>query len=295
MGDLKRVLSSLPDDNSDLAAAGQDVVRILEELVDRRDELSGLTDRLEEISSKSSGLMLLLEERSKSLAEATARSAEVIAELEVKNEDLESANRELARANVHAAELMGEIELKNREIQRLTITDPLTQTFNRRYLTEELPKLLKRAGRYGREISLAVADLDHFKGVNDEHGHQAGDRVLVEFARCLRKGIRQDVDWAVRHGGEEFMLVMPDTSPEGAYDAAERIRHETENIRIECEGGTVSVTASFGVATTGGDAGGGVAAAEDLIREADRCLYEAKERGRNRTVAATSAQGAGKP
>jgi len=278
------MLALLPDSSSDLAVIGRDAIGILEELVERRDVLTDLADQLDGMGWHGQNPVSAPDGRHKHMAGVAARAAELVAELEDKNEAMERANQELARANVHAAELMGEIELKNREIQRLTVTDALTQTFNRRYLTDELPKHLKRVARYGGDISVIIVDVDHFKRVNDTYGHQVGDRVLVQFGRCLREGIRQDLDWVARYGGEEFVIVLPDTPSEGAFAAAERLRRAVECIAVETDKGLLHVTASFGVATAVRNQAGAVPGADDLVHVADNCLYQAKEGGRNRTV-----------
>lgn len=175
---------------------------------------------------------------------------------------------------------------RNEEIARLSITDPLTKTYNRRYLNEHLPATIKRASRYNHPLSVILCDIDHFKKVNDTYGHQAGDRVLEEFARCLRQFIRDDADWLARYGGEEFFIVLPETDLEGALKAAERFRVTISETPVLTDAGTIEITASFGAASVNFEKSQGIVGqrtGECLIAAADECLYRAKEEGRNRT------------
>ncbi len=170
------------------------------------------------------------------------------------------------------------------EKKALSITDALTGSFNRAYLTEHLPQEIKRAVRYTHPLSLVLCDIDHFKAVNDNYGHLTGDRVLREFAHCLKELIRSDVDWLARYGGEEFALVLPETNVERAIKQAERLRRNVAKRTIESNGKKLTITASFGV--TGFD----VAVSEEMITQeavigcADRFMYQAKQAGRDRVM-----------
>ncbi len=166
----------------------------------------------------------------------------------------------------------------------MATTDALTGSRNRGYLMDTLPQEIKRAGRYGQPFSLVMADIDYFKKVNDTYGHQAGDVVLKAFVRTIKSMCREDVDWVARYGGEEFILVLPDTGPDGAAVLAERIRVAAAGLEVMAKGSSVRFTASFGV--TGFAAGEYTAniSAESMVSAADRCLYDAKEHGRNRVV-----------
>jgi two-component system cell cycle response regulator len=199
---------------------------------------------------------------------------------------------------VHPAELMARLKTgrrilelehhlqeKNREIARLAVTDALTGLYNRRYLTEKLPLELKRAARYHHPLSVILCDIDHFKRVNDTFGHQVGDEVLKEFARRLTGATRKGVDWAARYGGEEFLLVLPETDLHGSLAVAERLRRLMAHQTMTSSAGEITCTASFGVASWEGERAGDASdAAARLLQEADRCLYSAKEAGRNRVA-----------
>ncbi len=163
------------------------------------------------------------------------------------------------------------------KLDRLASTDTLTGIANRRTLDDRLRTELARVRRHDRALSLAVFDLDHFKRINDTHGHSTGDRVLAEFARTLVEHARQS-DLVARVGGEEFVWLMPETDQDGAYIAAERLRADIEQTP---PGGLGPVTVSGGVATAGP-----FSAPLDLIHKADLALYEAKREGRNRIVRA---------
>ena len=178
------------------------------------------------------------------------------------------------------------LKKKNEEIALLSITDPLTKTYNRRYLNDNLPGALKFVSRYGRPLSLMICDIDHFKEVNDTYGHQAGDRVLREFSRCLLGSVRQGLDWVARYGGEEFAIVLPETDLESAMKAAERYRSAVAALETPVRGGVVGITASFGVASCPPGSDSREITPEAFIAAADECLYAAKEGGRNRCVGA---------
>ena len=160
----------------------------------------------------------------------------------------------------------------------------LTGLLRREAILEQLDRELERALRYGRPLTIAMADLDHFKEVNDRHGHLAGDSLLRRISQILAGGLRS-TDWIGRYGGEEFLLVLPETGIEGAAAVAEKIRDRVQGTLLPLDDGTpVHVTVSIGLASleeTVGRAPGKVTA-RDLIAAADRSLYAAKNAGRNR-------------
>lgn len=173
----------------------------------------------------------------------------------------------------------------NEKIQILSITDPLVGTFNRRYLNDQLIHEVERARRYARPLAAVMADLDFFKKINDEHGHQVGDNVLRGFVDLAKVSIRQSSDWVARYGGEEFVVVLPETDLHGAAKTAEKIRSCCATTPFATAAGGIVVTASFGVASL--EPGGSIAAAaEALLRQADGALYRSKHEGRNRVTVA---------
>ncbi|HEX4151366.1 MAG TPA: diguanylate cyclase [Steroidobacteraceae bacterium] len=168
----------------------------------------------------------------------------------------------------------------------LSITDALTGAFNRRYLMDQLPRELERCRRYGTPLSLIMCDVDHFKQVNDVRGHAAGDDVLQQFATRIQKSIRSTSDWLARLGGEEFLIVLPETGYRGALTVAEKVRDVVCGSRFLTRGGDVAVTASFGSASTDVQGPDLSLKVETLLRTADECLYRSKRMGRNRTTSA---------
>ena len=186
----------------------------------------------------------------------------------------------IARLKVHLQlkTLQDELRRSNRLLMELSQTDPLTRLCNRRSLTEMLENELSRCLRNLAPCSLIMCDIDHFKQVNDEYGHQAGDDVLVKVADLLREQLRP-YDLAARYGGEEFCLVLPETNLAHATEVAERIRQEIQGFKFTGNLGTLKLTISLGVATISGNC---EISEDELIRMADEALYLAKNSGRNR-------------
>ena len=169
-------------------------------------------------------------------------------------------------------------------IKILSITDNLTKCYNRRYLTLKLPEEIARERRYGDSLSLIFCDIDHFKKINDTYGHQTGDEVLIEFANCLSKSIRKDIDWIGRYGGEEFIIVLPSTPLDGAARLAERLRKVVADHKITTDGNDISIKSSFGVTGFNSETLNTKISAEKIIGAADKYLYQAKETGRNKVI-----------
>jgi diguanylate cyclase len=162
-------------------------------------------------------------------------------------------------------------------LRRLGITDALTGAFNRRHMDKEVGEAIERYKRYGADSSLLLVDIDHFKSVNDEVGHAAGDRALKEIAALMRRSLRK-LDLVFRIGGEEFLVLLPDVKQPGAAEAAEKLRREVAS--AEFVPGR-KITVSIGV----GEIGPGEAR-DQWIRRIDRALYAAKGSGRDRVVIA---------
>jgi two-component system, cell cycle response regulator len=176
--------------------------------------------------------------------------------------------------------LQDEVERQSREILRISQTDALTEIDNRRYLEERLHETFEHAKRMHEPFACVMCDLDLFKSVNDNYGHQAGDVVLKQLAQLLKSEARE-IDRVGRYGGEEFMLILPGTSAEAAMRFADRVRNAVAQRTFAFEGGSVARTISCGVA---GWPHPRIADVDALVRAADDALYVAKETGRNRVV-----------
>ena len=163
----------------------------------------------------------------------------------------------------------------------MAITDPLTGLHNRRYMSSHLDTLMRGASPT-KPLSFLILDIDYFKSVNDTHGHDVGDEVLREFANRIAANVR-GIDLACRHGGEEFVVVMPDTDGGFAFTVAERLRQSIEStpIKIGRAPNALNITVSIGMASSTGSPD----TADQLLRRADQALYRAKREGRNRVIA----------
>ena len=188
----------------------------------------------------------------------------------------EAAQKELSMLGLQAADALSRTRLFE-QTERLATTDGLTGLVNRRTLNTQLAARLREAQRYNRPLSFILLDVDHFKKVNDTHGHPAGDAVLKSVARLARQGAR-DTDVVARYGGEELALILPETDARGALVIAERIRAACAAARHPTDQGALTVTLSAGVSTWPGSG----ETPELLLDSADRALYRAKQGGRNR-------------
>lgn len=168
----------------------------------------------------------------------------------------------------------------NKHVKTLSITDPLTKCFNRLYFDNNLSKEIQRANRFKSPLTVVFADLDHFKNINDQHGHQAGDQVLIEFVQLVNRCIRTDIDWIARYGGEEFVIVLPSTSAKTGAIAAERIRKYVDEHEFSVNNNTLHLSCSFGVSEI--DFENEQSDIQRLTSCADKALYVAKQKGRNR-------------
>jgi diguanylate cyclase (GGDEF)-like protein len=162
-----------------------------------------------------------------------------------------------------------------------SLVDPLTSLFNRRLFDDQAKGELARARRLGEELALLMVDIDHFKAVNDRHGHAVGDAVLVAVGNCLKAQLRRE-DLLARIGGEEFAILVPRLPVAAALRQAERLRRAIEGLSIETDGITVRITISIGIA----EVGDGDRPLTDALAAADAALYRAKAAGRNRVVLA---------
>ena len=171
--------------------------------------------------------------------------------------------------------------LTHEEVERLSVTDGLTGVFNRRHITARMEEEFSKAYRYANPISVLLVDIDHFKHINDAHGHHAGDEALVEVANAMQGSLRE-TDLLGRYGGEEFVILLPQTGAGDAATAAEKLRERIEALELPSLGG-VGLTVSVGVA---GHPAHPVETLEQLVQAADAALYRAKDTGRNRVEVA---------
>ncbi len=192
----------------------------------------------------------------------------------------------LARVGVgrRIVELHRQLEAKNLLLEELALTDPLTGLPNRRAIEDWATRQLSGAARYGFSFLVVLADLDHFKTVNNVHGHNAGDIVLKKFSEILKTNSRRS-DICGRIGGEEFLFVLTHTTQENARVVVERIRAELEAAKFDFDGSSLTVTASFGLA---GFEGTQAPDFNRLVSQADAALYAAKRTGRNRIETAAT-------
>jgi diguanylate cyclase (GGDEF)-like protein len=188
----------------------------------------------------------------------------------------------VARMRVHLKikHLQDDLKRSNELLLELSNTDHLTGLFNRRFLMEALDKEVQRARRKDGQVALLMLDIDHFKRVNDTHGHLQGDVVLQKVALHIQKELRS-YDTAARYGGEEFVALLPDTSLKEAFNVADRIRLSVQGMRFAGSLSNEQVTVSLGVALFPSPCFDDI---DGLLRAADEALYQAKERGRNRVI-----------
>ena len=189
------------------------------------------------------------------------------------------------KTGIRILDLERSLKKAHDEVRVLSITDALTGCYNRTYMNEHLPKEIKRAKRYRHALSMVLCDIDHFKRVNDDCGHQAGDCVLKEFVVCIKETIRENVDWMARYGGEEFLVVFPETDLSGACVVAERLRQAISQKAIQLQEKKIHITASFGVTGFSPGTSDDTITPDTMVNQADKYLYQAKKEGRNRVKA----------
>lgn len=263
----RRLLDLMPGlrESDAWASCRRVVAERVTERFDVQRELDGLDTWLQvTVSPLGDGIML-------SFADVTGLKYALF-EMEVLKEQSERAREELA--SEVAARRMVEGELR-----RIAVTDGLTGVLNRRGFDEIVRTLTATARRYRHTLSVIAIDIDHFKRVNDVHGHTAGDAVLVRVAMIVGAEIRDESDAVSRMGGEEFMVLLPHTDAAGATVVAERLRERIMETPILVGEGTIRVTASFGVRELPANG-----SAERMLIEADAALYQAKQQGRNCVV-----------
>lgn len=189
----------------------------------------------------------------------------------------ESFNNMIAQLSVLVDDLEARVAERTAELRRLAITDPLTDLYNRRHLMILGQQAIEHAKRYQHPLATIMIDIDHFKQINDEYGHVVGDEALRQLANYLRRNLRA-ADILGRFGGEEFIILMPETDEETARQSTERLIAGIRALRIRTEIGEIGFTTSIGIATLDADN----ESIEELISHADRAMYAAKQAGRNR-------------
>ena len=190
---------------------------------------------------------------------------------------LDNANRYIGRLIVWRD--ISDLKRTQAKLEKLATIDGLTEVFNRRSFLEKAHLEINRASRHKNPLSVVLMDVDHFKNINDVHGHPSGDQVLINFARVCMENIRE-FDVFARFGGEEFALLMPETDDEQAYQVSERLRLSVAQSSIYVDDQAIPVTVSLGLSEFSADAD----TLDDILRRADQALYHAKQSGRNQTV-----------
>jgi len=219
---------------------------------------------------------------------------DVLTQLNTKERDLRLAQEQLLQAETEAkaelefqvrqrtrdlSRLLQDVESENRSLAELSVNDGLTKLRNRRYFDDIYAQSWQDAEEAGLPISLLLLDVDHFKQVNDQYGHLVGDECLVQVASALRHSVHHPEDVVCRYGGEEFVVILPDTCSDNAMLVAERVRRFIEGMDIALEQKVIRITVSVGVASlypTSDDT------PQDLLARCDEALYTAKREGRNR-------------
>jgi diguanylate cyclase (GGDEF)-like protein len=221
----------------------------------------------------------LFEELEDSRNQLEQRVEERTHELESQKQELRELSRNLWETNKQKQRLVEELEEKTRELDRQSKEDSLTGLYNRRYMDERLAAEIQRARRFNHPLSVAMADIDHFKAINDEHTHIVGDFVLRQVADILRHQCRA-VDVISRYGGEEFLLCFPETSLDNTLLVCEKIRSAIDEFDWSDVAPGLRMSISIGVASAAPDYD-----LERVLNEADTRLYDAKRAGRNRVIA----------
>jgi diguanylate cyclase (GGDEF)-like protein len=278
-----------------VAACGEEALRILDtsqcQIVLTDWQMPGMDGldlcrkvRLQHVEGYVYVMMLTVRERKQDMLLGMAAGAD---DYIVKGSSSEEilARMEVARRITH---LEFSLRASNRENRRLSVTDPLTAAHNRRYLMKYLPRELARAQRYNRPLSVLSCDIDGFKQVNDRLGHAAGDHLLQEFVLRATGCIRGTSDWLARSGGDEFIIVMPETNLNGANCVARKLRGVLTDPLLAVHGHPLNVTVSIGVTALETRSELSNTTAIELLRAADRGLYRSKQAGKDQITAASA-------
>ncbi len=209
-----------------------------------------------------------------------------VLQLVVKPEDRERASALIPYVSVYLREAAPVLEAKRlmETLRESSMRDPMTGLHNRRFLEESVETLVAQTQRHKKSMTILMLDLDYFKMVNDNYGHDAGDSVLKALSTMLAQSVRAS-DYVIRYGGEEFLIILQETAAEAAVPVAEKIRKAVEEMKVQVTGGPIQKTISIGIADFPGDSG----TFWQTVKFADVALYNAKETGRNRVVRFTRA------
>jgi diguanylate cyclase (GGDEF)-like protein len=194
---------------------------------------------------------------------------------------LRRLRKELEEQNLRLEQEISERKKMEVQLRLLAVSDPLTNIFNRRHFFALAEKEMARASRYDHPMSVVLMDIDHFKRVNDTHGHLVGDQVLVALTKMCAENMRT-VDIFARYGGEEFSILLPETGKISAFEVAERLRLKIAANPFEVNGFDIPITVSLGVASTECEVG---ISLDELLDRADKALYRSKNEGRDRVYA----------
>lgn len=189
--------------------------------------------------------------------------------------------QKVAERTENLQQALSELEVVNKKLEIMSTTDSLTGLFNRRHFENCFAEEFKRAVRHKRQLSIIICDIDHFKSINDQNGHQAGDECLQAISEILKQRISRSGDLVARYGGEEFIVLLSDTSMLQAREFAEDLRSCVEGLNFQFENKAIPVTASFGIASLNPF---NVQSADQLVTQADVALYRAKDSGRNQVM-----------
>nr|WP_320115279.1 GGDEF domain-containing protein [uncultured Desulfuromonas sp.] len=255
-------------------------LKVFRKILQTRYQLSesSITKLIEDISEQSMQILSFFEipsDKMKSAAEILQDANEQLSRLNMTNSQLLDQYRQEKEAAVLERQ---ELATVNTELSRLAFEDSLTGLYNLRYFHDYFDRELQRSARYGTVFTLLMFDIDDFKAINDSHGHQAGDKVLIDIADLSRSTLR-NTDVMVRYGGEEFAALLPETSLDQAHEIANRLRQEIEKLRVSWDSKSLQVTVSMGLAFY--DPEQGSKSKDQLIDIADKGLYQSKNAGKN--------------
>ena len=303
-----RKLVSLRKRSEAVADANARSVDILQGQMELNDQLRDQNGQLMEQQKQLRAMLQELEGVVAAVGSLPPNCTEVRQEVEQRTNTLLGQAVALAEANVRAVVMLEErekelveVKARTRELETTSQTleeqafmDALTGLFNHRYFSQQIGQEISRARRYGRDLSVAFVDLDNFKPINDQHGHQTGDRVLRWVGELVKHTLRSaDITCTrtsggpllARYGGDEFVVILPETDEEGAMIAMNRVCSEIANTPVPLEEGSklFNLTVSVGVANLRGDE-----SAQELVGRADQAVYMAKKTGRNKVCLARS-------